>query len=651
MTIREYLCREARRITRRALRDLTDAATWERERPRRLAQYYEMMGLTEYLAQPERPPLNVRVVGRLERPGYRIERLYFESLPRLYVVANLYLPDPLDAPAPGVLYVCGHSETQKVHYQAHPRKFAQLGFVALIVETIQLGEVRGYHHGPYYEGWFHWYSRGYTPAGVELWNGIRALDLLQSRPEVEGTRLGVTGISGGGAMSWWLGAADERVKVVAPVCGTATFASHICERTLDGHCDCMFPLNTYRWDLIEVGALIAPRPLLIASSDRDAIFTIASIREVYTRLKRLYELLGAGENLRLVETPGPHSYHERSRRAIFAWFVRHLQGKEVSPEEVGDLDESPAAQEPAENLRVYVSDPPPDDRTTTIQDDFVSLASPPKIPDATALRAQREQLIAALREKTFGAFPSTPCDLEVQVEMELDTGGWRGCRFGFTSEEGWRLHGRLLLAQEAARPAPTVVMLRRPREPRLASENFLNGLDNCWARAIVEPRGTGETAWGPELDWHVRRAAALIGRTVASMRVYDALRALEAMAQLEGVDRNRLALAGEGEMAAVALYAALLSGQVQAVILGRPPATQNAPSSPDGTGPAIEMLNCLRYTDLPQVAGLLWPMELVFVGPRPETYRWAEELYARLGPPGAVRHVKRLDQWAPRAGQ
>ena len=124
---------------------------------------------------------------------------------------------------------------------------------------------------------------------------------------MDAERLGVTGISGGGAVTWWIAAADERVRAAAPVCGTSTLASYIADRTIDGHCDCMWFNNTYRWDLADVGALIAPRPLLIASADRDPIFTIASIRNVHEQLKPLYATLGAADKLLLVETPGGHS--------------------------------------------------------------------------------------------------------------------------------------------------------------------------------------------------------------------------------------------------------------------------------------------------------------------------------------------------------
>ncbi|MDQ3815045.1 MAG: hypothetical protein M3347_14025 [Armatimonadota bacterium] len=644
MTIREYLTCEARRITDRALHDYTDAQTWRDLVPARRRQFHEMMGLEGLLPDARSSSLDVQVTGIIERPGYRIEKLCYESLPQLFVTANLYVPTgngtasvPYQPPFPGVLYLCGHSPQQKAHYQAHPRRFAELGFVCLIIETVQLGEVPGYHHGCYREGWFQWYSRGYTPAGIELLNAMRGLDVLAQRPEVDAARLGVTGISGGGAGSWWLAAGDERVRVAAPVCGTATLASHIGDRTIDGHCDCMWWINTYGWDLADVGALIAPRPLLIASSDRDGINTIASIREVHTQLERLYTMLGAPENLRLVETPGAHSYHETSRTAVFSWFLRHLQGQDVPPEHVGDIDESPAKQESVETLRVFSAGAPPSNRMPTIHDDVFIPPPPPQIANEAELKRVRHEVVAALREKTFGAFPSDPPPLDVQVEFEFAWNGADGCRFAFTAEEGWRLHGRLIVPKSAERPVPVVIALREPGEVRGATEEFIERLGVSWAKIIIEPRGTGDTAWGEELRWHLRRATAWSGRTVASLRVYDTLRGLQAVRTL--LDAGSMALAARGEMAAVAFYAALLDGGVHTLFLENPPATQNAPSQLDGRGPAIEMLNCLRITDLPQVAGLLYPATLVFRGECPPTYKWAENLYRQLGAPERFQRV------------
>jgi hypothetical protein len=131
------------------------------------------------------------------------------------------------------------------------------------------------------------------------------------------------------------------------------------------------------------------------------------------------------------------------------------------------------------------------------------------------------------------------------------------------------------------------------------------------------------------------------------MWVYDALRALACVRQLKQVDSRRVAMAARGEMAAIALYAALLDGHVQTLLLEDPPATQNAASQPDGKEAALEMLGCLRVTDLPQVAGLLYPAELVFIGECPSTYDWVQELYRRLGAAERFRRVGNVGDWRP----
>lgn len=650
-SIREYLSREARRITANCLADITDKAAWERTLPERKRQFLDMMGLEDLPPYEQRPTVPFKVTGTVVRPYYRIEKLYYESLPNLYVTANLYLPNELSGSGngllPGVLYVCGHADTQKVHYQAHPRRFAELGFACLVVETVQLGEVRGYHHGCYREGWWHWVSRGYTSGAAELLNGIRGLDLLAQRPEIDPERLGVSGISGGGAVTWYVAAGDERIKVAATVCGTATLASHIFDRTIDGHCDCMWWPNSYLWDLADVGALVAPRPLMIASADRDEIFTIASIREVHAQLKRLYGLLGAEDNLHLVETPGGHSYHERSRTAIFSLFLKHLQGREVPPEKVGDIDDSPERQESEDTLRVFLNGPLPEDRTPTIQDSFLTLAPPPHITDKASLERSRQQTVQALRAKTFRAFPADPPPLDVQTAFESKSGVNDGRRFGYTSEEGWRLHGMSRLNSNAVRPAPAIVGLRGPEEERGTTEGFIGRIPAPWAKVTVEVRGIGDTAWGQELQLHLRRAAAWTGRTLASMRVWDTLRALDAVRALPEVKGQPVCLAARGEMAAIALYAALLDGNVRTLFLEAPPATQNTASRRDGRGEAIEMLQCLRITDLPQVAGLLCPTEIVLIGETPSSYAWAEEVYRTLGAADKFQRLSDITAWRP----
>jgi hypothetical protein len=414
----------------------------------------------------------------------------------------------------------------------------------------------------------------------------------------------------------------------------------------------MWWINSYKWDLADVGALIAPRPLLIAASNHDGT-PITGVQEVYRQLKQLYTKLGVPENLGLVVASGGHGYYPLSRTTIYSWFIKHLQGKNIPPEEVGDVDERPEKQESEETLRVYVNGPPAGSRVPTIQDDFIKLAEPPHIADVAGLKRAQEAVVAGLRKKSFAAFPSPP-PLNVHVEPEYEYGNKKMVIFFFTSEEGWRLRGALHVANAMTTPAPVVMAFRSPGDKFSRSDNrggetleFLKPIQPPWATVVIELRGTGESIWGGTLQWHLRRAFAWTGRTLASMWVYDALRALACVRQLPQVDGHRIAMAAQGEMAGVALYAALLDGHVQTLLLEDPPATQNAASQPDGEGTALEMLACLRVTDLPQVAGLLYPAELVFIGERPSTYDWAQELYGRLGGAERFRRVNGLGDWRP----
>jgi len=323
--------------------------------------------------------------------------------------------------------------------------------------------------------------------------------------------------------------------------------------------------------------------------------------------------------------------------------MKHLMGKDVPPETIQDVGEE---VESAETLKVYVDGFPPDERTSTIQESFIPLAEAPVVKSQQDVVAERNRLVEILKDKTFGHFPEETCDLDVETDFEYMGGQTKLARLAFTSEQGWRLHAKLTRPAESQdKKSPALIFLDSPAGERWEFEGFTGGFDPSWIRLGVQCRGVNETSWGQDLQWHTRRNAAITGRTIASMQVYDALRAIELVRRLPGVDPDGIAIAGRGQMAAVALYAALLDGHLKAIALEQAPATQNAPSIPDGTGEAIEMLNCLRFTDLPYVAGLLCPADLVFVGDRPETYQWAENLYSQLG--GRVYNIQRLRDYRP----
>ena len=330
--IAEYFALQTQQLTDGCLAEIKTAEDWQDARGKYREQLFEMLGIP---SRRQRTGLEARVTGSQDHDGVVVENVVFQSLPGLYVTANFYRPaDDPEKPLPAILYVCGHSRQKaggisfgnKTAYHHHGMWFAKHGYVCLTIDTIQLGEIEGLHHGTYREGRWWWNARGYSPAGVEAWNGIRALDYLQSRAEADGERIGMTGRSGGGAYTWWVSALDERVKVAVPVAGIASLKNHVVDGTVEGHCDCMFHVNTYRWDFPAIAALVAPRPLLIANTDKDRIFPLDGVVDVYNKTRRIYRLLGAENHIGLAIAEGPHKDTQPLRTEAFHWFERHLKG-------------------------------------------------------------------------------------------------------------------------------------------------------------------------------------------------------------------------------------------------------------------------------------------------------------------------------------
>lgn len=645
--LKQYLKREAELICDHPLPEIDSLealAEWKKER---VQQFQKASGVLHHLHK-KRSPLNTQISGVYERDGYTIETLYFESLPGLYVAGNLYLPKNSVAPAPAILYLNGHSAAQKEHYQSHAQQLVKLGFATLIIDTIQLGENFGYHHGTYKYGWFHWISRGYSPVGAEVWNAIRAVDLLSERVEVDSERIGVTGNSGGGSISWWHACCDDRIKALAPSCGTGETSSHIRDNTVDTHCDCFIPNNPYGWSLTEMYALVAPRPVLIAASSQDLYFTVASIRNVHSKLKQLYAGFGLSECVELAEFEGPHGYDTKNRISIAAWFLRHLADREWTLDDETIFEQS-LPIETSETLNAFKAGIPANDESSTVQEWFIPSPELSFARNKEELVKHKEQLINSLKTETFSFFPDYPVETALEVVHQLKTDGTQTSQFTFHSEADWKLKGQISRKLEGSSKEsnPIVVCLRgQENYYEAGSLRMMNGLSPAWLKARLDPRGTGDTASASQFATHLRRSAMFMGRTIPAMMVWDTLRGIEAIRSLPEVDPNRIVLAAQGEMAVVALYAALLDGNIFSLVLENPVGTLNKPDESEAL--PTELINALRHTDLSHTAAMLYPMPIVFVEQRPETYRYTEEQYRLLGAPGGTWRVPRpakvLDQ-------
>ena len=637
----DWLCREATAVAAASMVIPPTRAQWEATLPQRRQQWLEMLGLWPL---PERTPLQAEVTGTLDRDSYVVEKIHFQSVTGAHLPGNLYRPAEVSEPLPAVLYLCGHTKGKvNVPYQANPRWFGEHGYVALVLDPIQLGECQGFHHGTYHQGRWDWLSRGYTPAGVEVWNAMRALDYLSTRDDVDPQRFGVTGLSGGGAMSWFLGAADERVKCIVPVCQTGTTEQIICDRAIDGHCDCTFWVNYYRWCAPDVGALIAPRPMLVAAGTDDKLWRPYAFREAVHRIRRVYENLGVPDNCQLVEDLAPHGYTPKLRHAIFSWFDRHLKGNGPIPDE--SVPDEPVSDditdyvEPEENLLVFDGKLPADDRMPYICDIFIPPAPIPDITDSQQWQSHQQDVLARLRALTFQNTAACKPHLRRARTDGAVKDGEAAYGYQFDAHDGVECWAHLTLPGGRTDAVTTLVCAMDQ-----ARSSFNGGgsdrpiVGAALATAVIEVRASGASQIGEGLAWTVRRGCQIVGCTLPERQTHDLLCGLAVVRDLQAVQDT--ACYGKGRTAVHAIYAALLDEEVTELVLENPPETHTDPDTP-------EFLGILRLGDLPQNLALFFPRPITFIGEIPPAYEWTRQLYATLGQADSIRTIPDIGQWRP----
>lgn len=608
----EYFRHEIETLEAECLADIHSLEDWESRRGEYRRQLQEMLGLWP---MPERTPLAPVITGTIAEETFTVEKLHFQASPGLYVTANLYVPKNLEKPAPAVLYVCGHAKVvtngvscgNKANYQHHGIWLAENGYVCLMIDTLQYGEILGNHRGTYSDGQWWWNSRGYSPAGVEAWFGIRAIDYLCSRPEVDPERIGMTGRSGGGSYTWTVPALDERVRVAAPIAGITDMRNQVIDGAVEGHCDCMFFVNTYRWDFPLVAALIAPRPLLHGNSDSDRIFPLDGVIRTYEKTRAIYSLYGAQTNLGLVITPGPHKDTQDLQVPVFRWFNKFLKEDDSLIAKAAEKRFGP------EQLRVF-KELPKNEVNTSIERHFVPQAGAMANAARSAQLEGPVEVIKALREKVFAAWPQTTYEPGAPKSMRLKTeDGLRCSLINIQTQPGVRLPLYVVEDSSVSKPGKihlTIVdgeswtnsFVRGPWSKgegiELTPEMRKRMKDEQATLAFFVPRGV--TPAGVRKDQktetHLRRRYMLLGATLDSMRVWDIRCAVGTLKAVPGVSNKPLHLIAQGQMGVNAAYAALFEPAVEQVVLDSLPTSH-------AEGP--DYLNVLRVTDIPQVLEML----------------------------------------------
>ena len=531
---------------------------------------------------PRRTPLHPRVVGRIERSDVIVEKVIFESQPRYYVTANLYIPTRHPLPAPGVLVPCGHAKLGKGYklYREAGIGLARKGYVALVYDPTGQGErsecydPRTRRHWVHREVPQHHYTgkpcvlTGMTLAGYRAWDGVRCIDYLTSRPEVDAGRIGVMGNSGGGAMTLLITAVDERVAACAASHpGGSMENTHLCGRRPPDR---------------RLYSLIAPRPCRIIVGDASGETRHVDKLNI---LKPFYAACGCPGRLELVWVDGKHDLKRPKREASYGWFNRWLGGPErdAAEPDFRGLSERSLWCTRGGQVQGSIGG----ERMQTLNAARAKKLAPKRAVPKT--RAARTAQLVALRRAVKRRIGFSPCT----APLNARTVWTRRAPFGtveglvFESEPGMPVPALLLLPRDARPDAPVVVHAGESGKPAaLEPVTLAVALARTGLPVLsIDARGTGETSLCDVDDsdtWPARTRnwrnfngarwqhdqlairALSVGRSRSGMRVLDVLRAAELVRARGGLRGRPVALVGEGRGGVWAMKAAAFDRRIAA---------------------------------------------------------------------------------------
>ncbi len=539
-------------------------------------EYIRTTILKEIGKFPDPTPLNARLTGRLDRDGYSVEKVIYESQPRFYVTANVYVPASGERPFAAVLGTAGHSAEGKAFdtYQRMWIALVKRGFLVLAIDPPSQGERLEYfdpalgksrvgagvrEHDMYGAQCF---LTGTNVARWEIWDGIRGIDYLLTRSDVDPKRIAVIGNSGGGTQSAYLAALDSRLAAAAPSCYITSWKRlWFAPGPQDAEQDFAGFIRD-GLDFSDFLVSFAPRPIKMMTAIRD-FFPIEGARAAYAEAAREFNLIGAEDRIGFFEYDDTHGWFKPRREATAAWLERWLHNRQVDGAEP-DFQIIPPAQ-----LNC----------TTTGQ-------------VSTSLGGETiRSMNRAIAERMFAhrkALNASPAELRRLVAARLDLPGLRGAPvaqpFGSIARRGYRID-KLALATEPGVTVPALLFVPEKSQARAPAALLLEprGKDAAAAqdgpaeklvragRIVLAPdlRGWGESAApkgkeGYTGDWQTAMRALLVGKNLPGMQTYDALRAFDYLAGRRDVDASHISVSGEGDGALIAVLAAAVEPRLHA---------------------------------------------------------------------------------------
>ena len=623
---------------------------------------------------PQKGPLDARIVKTAQKDGYRVENVMFLSRPDFWVTGNLYVPTTGNGRYPALISPCGHYPLARMtpQYQSAYISLAKSGFVVLSYDPIGQGERRQYWNpvtgvtdvgGPVFE---HSMAGqlllvfGENLTNYLVWEGMRAIDYLLTRPEVDATRIGCAGHSGGGTLTKFIAAADPRVQCAAILEGGT--ANQWPSRSI-GIADIeqnLFPAALLGIDNVDLHAAVAPRPLLACIETYSKGFNDAA-----DAIRSCYKTLGAGEKFATVAADDPHAWTPKLRQATTDWFSRWFYGRSGPQQEMAFETSRPEDLYCTPDGSLLYSH-----TGKTIFSVIAGKAAalpphPQPLHIPGDLAAHRQQVRDRLRDLLRYERQQPP--LGVRHIVTTPREGYRVDKIEFLSEPGIYIPVWVFIPETRSRVSRTVLyfndegmqsdgMEYEGGEAAGLTHGILDELARGGNLAIAaDVRGSGAThatdtsplsvgEYGQLFDMDTRAAYAAwsMDSSLLGMRVLDVVRCVDYTVQREGVDMQRLHLIGKGRAALWCLLAAVFDDRIASLICTDCLLSYRTLAMVDRYLYAADVFipDILHHFDLPEIAATIAPRPLVFIEPtdglkKAVTFQQAEEAYR--GTLGAYR--------------
>jgi len=571
---------------------------------------------------PEKTPLHARITGTLDHPDYKVEKLVYESMPHFYVTANVYVPKNAKPPFPAVLGTAGHSGDGKAftNYQAAWVSLAKRGILVLAYDPPGQGERVEYldrttgkpllQTGGTAE---HRMSgaqcllTGTNIARYFIWDGIRGVDYLLSRPDVDPHKLGVAGNSGGGTQAAYLAALEPRLAAAVPSCYITSW------ETLwagPGPQDSEQVFANFLKDGLDFPDFLiafAPKPIQMEVATRD-FFPIAGAHATYAQARRIFAVMDATDHVGIFEYDDTHGWSLPRREATYRWFSRWLLGRDDNGQE-GELKlDSPADLQVTRTGQVLTSYPDAE----TIQSLNAALAS--------KLEAQRP----ALKPQTIGptirarlGLGNEPIHPSAKDVGDISQPGVRIQKIELQTEPGITVPALAFVPSGGPARKRCVLYLNPAGKDADAGEGgAIEKLSREGAIVLaIDARGWGESTprkalnSGYTIMYQTAMRGILVGKPLPGMRTFDVLGAVAYLASRPDVNPRHISVYAKGTAAALGIYAAVLDSRIERVESDEAPqsylALADEKMHDDISG--IVLPGVLRDFDLPGLIRMLGP--------------------------------------------